>query len=100
MTNLNKYVRLRRRIAELEALRRELEPSVIRQLEDVGATYKSKLGTIYTTNRTVWSYSPHYKEIEAQTKNQLATIRETEQQEGLATKEEKVSVGFRSLNEN
>lgn len=96
MSNLNKYLKLRAKIKDMQDLADELELEVREELSEVGGTYKTKMGTLYTSTRRVWEYHPDIQKEITSLKNRITTTQELAKEEGMATSKDVPSkVGFR-----
>lgn len=94
MSNLNKYLKLRVKIREMQEIAKGLEDEVRNELSEVGGTYKTKLGTLYHTNRVAWEYKPDVKQKITRLKNEITEIQEQAKNSGMADKKITISVGY------
>lgn len=97
MSNLNKYLKLRAKIKELQNIEKMLKEEVSKELNEVGGTYKTKIGTLYTSSRTYYSYPSDVKQKTIELKNQISEIEQKAKDDGRVEEREVLSVGFRSL---
>ena len=92
---LTKYIKLRYKIKELQALAREMEDEVKNDLKDIeGKFVTKKYGTLYTSTRTNYTWAPETKEKLTTLKNQIEEVKQKAIEDG-AEKTESVSIGFR-----
>lgn len=90
MNNYEKYAVIRSRIKDLEKEMEILELAIVEEIKGLSAPMKTKYGTFTTQVRAVWKYSP----IVQTKKQELVDLQKKEQEEGTATKEEKLSLRF------
>ena len=79
----------------MQHMAKDLELDVKEELVDVGGTYKTKLGTVYTSKRTSWTYHSDVEKELIELKNDITSTKEIAKEEGRADKTESMSISFR-----
>ena len=85
-------------IAKLEAENEKLRGKALAELqaENLDTYSDTKLGTFSVVRRKVWTYSAKYSDEQAKSKEYLAAIRKTEEENGTAKAEDKPTLAFRA----
>ena len=93
---LREYAEVKKAISELGEKQKELEPQVLNALSTIGVdTLQETYGTFSKVFRKVWKYSEAYNQKEEQYQVILKAERDKEQQDKIATFEEKVGLSYR-----
>jgi hypothetical protein len=94
---LQSYANLRIEMEKFETKRRMMESKILDELElhRLDTLKLEQIGTFSRVHKISWEYSDEYNRIEEKYKEILKSIREREQEKGVAKGEENIFLSFR-----
>lgn len=94
------YAKTKEQIALLMERAKELEPKVLKNLDEMRVdTYQENYGTFSVVRRKAWTYSDEYQSKEEQYNVILKEARREEQENNIAKAEETKGLSYRKYEE-